>query len=430
MADLTSLFTTPFTAAPAPTATLPTGYASSALDLLLGQSQRSQATAQSKLVGYTQAENDPNFSRAAPNNAAQLSQSASMLSLATKSTSLTTATGAMVGVSQFLPANIRTLLLNFKALQGTNVNANATTKQATMNQATTNSVLADIQGLFSGGMSFTTIAAMAAAVAGISVAALASNSSAAALLPLPVYQILPNSMTSIYADANYLSTVDNIVGSSEAATLTQQLTQASTTLANTPLSNIVTASNYQDATVTLEDPLGLALQAQLQNEILMGYTAAITNVVTSSPLVTDPTEQQTIISLVVADANTNIQTAFKGNLGLPSLSTVAKGVIAVSHNNTIQAVLDAHNIFTTNLLTQIGIVSPPAGVTPIDHLMNLKNNLNARLNMNKIGTTTAAYIALEAYLVSNLINPDTSTPTLQLLYNNIVQLLNEDTVIC
>ena len=407
------------------TATLQPGYASSTMDLLLQQVKTSQAVVQSKLTGMSQAENDPNFVRSAPNNALQLSLAASNLSLATKATSLTTATSSMSSVSEFLPANIRTSLLNLKALSGSGVDVNALTKQTTINQSTTSGVLADIKGLFSSGIPFATIATMAAAVAAIVLAPGAQNTTIASVLPLPLSQILPNSLTTIYSDPNYLATVTTVAGDG-AQNLTSLLTGNAVLLASTPLSNIVNSTTYSSVPIILEDPLGLGTQQALQSDMQSSIVATIQATIETSGLVPNPTDQQTLLSLLSNDVSSNLAKTFNSNLGLPSLSTVARGVVAVSHNDTIKAVVEAHNLFAVEIITNVGVNLPLDGVSPFDHLLNLKNNLESRLTVNKVGVSTAAYTALESYLTSTLIDKDLSTSNLQTLYDKLLVLLQTE----
>lgn len=433
MAVLDQFLTNPFNAPFQSNVGTQTGFMGSNLDLLLEQARRNQNIRSSKLFDYIQVENDPNFSRGAAPNSKIYTKAVSDLSITTQIVTVINSTLAMSGIQEFIPANIRELLLNYNSLADTAINASSNIKQVFSFQQIEKAFLGDLTLQFGNQtISFNQIALMADNVLkSTSKGQTISNTGIRPLLSIGLQQFLPADMAAIFNDAQYLDMLANIFGdqSPNIAIVNQLFTTQTNAYAATVISDIVTPDIYVDPPLTLNDPLGLSLQSQFNGELNTSYVNQITNMVNNNTIIPDQDKQE-IIDFLINDAQNNITEGFKGGIGLPSITECVNGVIVDSNNKSVDAVLAAFENFTTDLLTQIGIAPPASGTTAIDHLQNLKLNLRKRIEMQRVGGMTEDFTAIDNYLKSVLLNQDITAARLQELNTFIDDLLKENVKVC
>lgn len=409
------------------------GFMGSNLDLLLQQARRNQNVRQSKLFDYIQVENDPNFSRGAQPNSKIFSKAVSDLSITTQIVTVVNSTLSMAGVQEFIPSNIRELLLNFNSLADTGINASSNIKQGISFQQIEKAFLGDLTLQFGNQtITFNQIALMANNIAnGTQKGQTISNTGIRPLLSIGIQQFLPADMAAIFNDAQYLDMLTNIFGdqSPNIALVNSLFINSTNNFANSTVSSLVTPEFYDNPPLTLDDPLGLSLQSQFNGELDTSYTNQIITMVNSTDIIPDE-DKQTIIDFLVLDAQDNLNNAFRGGIGLPSLAVCAEAVIVDSHNKAFDSIIAAFENFTSDLLVKIGLTPPPNGVSSIDYLQNVKRSLKKRLDMQKTGATSEDFAAIESFLQNVLLNQDLTAARLQELNDFIDTLLKEKIEVC
>ena len=410
--DFSAPFTSPLSQSPQ--------YNTGNFDSLLQQASRNKAIQKNKIWDYVAVENDPNFSRNASINSSTLQKATGKLSIVQQMVTVINSQLAISGLINYVPSNVRAMLLNFNSVSDTNVNALATIKQGITFQQITQAFLGDIKLQF-GNKTITLND-----VAGIANNVITNsqqpnslkNNGLRSILSLGLQSMLPASMTGFLSDLTYIDNVNNLLnGDPSLTSLFDELmgTQVAG-ISNMNVSDLVTVTNYDNPNLTLDDPLGLSLQAQFQNELENNYTGQLNKAIDAVCAQMNITADNSAVKQSVENnATENIAKAFSGNLGLPPLTDVINAVVIESNNKTVQAIVLAFDTFTNDIIAQAGLVPVPAGTKPIDYLMNLKRNLQARLDMNKYGTTPDNLVVIEAYLKSVLQDQDLTQAHLEQL---------------
>ena len=434
MALLDSFFSNQFTEPFSSSIGQQDGYMGSNLDLLLQQARRNKSIRENRIFDYIQVENDPNFSRNAEANSKILEKYTSDLSITTQIVTVVNSTLSIAGVQEFIPSNIRTLLLNFNALADTNINAMQNIKQLVSFRQIEKAFLSDLTLQFGNNtITFDQIALMADNVINnVQQYDSVENTGIRPLLSIGIQQFLPKDIAAIFDDLEYLDMLANIFGdqSPNIALVNSLFVDATETYSQKRIEDMVTTERYADITLTLADPLGTNLQDQFKIEIQNDYADAITAMAEAAPQFTNDEDRATVIAFLIDDAVNNVDVAFSGTVGLPSLPAVASAVIADSHNQALEAINNAFEKFTETLLSDIGIEKPATGTRAIDHLQNVKRNLKKRLEMRRTGDTSDNFTEIENYLRSVLKNKDLSEPRLNALNAYIDTLLKEKVEVC
>lgn len=436
--DLNKFFSIPLNNAEIPSANFETGYVSSNMDLLLQQARRVKGVRESRLFDYIQVENDPHFSRRSEQNEQKLQKLLSNVSLSTSLVTVVNSKLDMAGVHEFLPANIRNLLLNFQAIADTNSNSLLNIQQQLPFKQITDAFLGDLQMQFNGKtITFGQIALMADRIlTNNDTLPDVTNNGLRPLLALDLQQFLPNDMLGVLDSLNYLDKVIEIFGDGAPelsivdALFRTNLTDKKSEQIDEIVSN---PTVYVAPIITLDDPLGLGVQSRFNSEIRDDYVAEIDTIleqVQQSVVITDE-QLLELREIFVEDLDNNLTDALDGGVGLPSLKECSTAVSHETQNKTAAAITKAFDLFTRELIQQLGASSPVVGVRPVDQLLNLKRHLKSRLDMPKRGATPEEIVAVENNLKELLLDKDDMSETRLLLLNaTIEEVLNEQVNIC
>jgi hypothetical protein len=276
------------------------------------------------------------------------------------------------------------------------------------------------------------------------------NNSIAGLLNSGLQQFLPTPLLAIFNDVEFVATIGSLLGpgSPAALSLTTLLNgYASDKAHSTVGSNLGNPSVYVGQNITLDDPTGTTLQQQAQQDLLTNYIQGLGDTVVAGAPTLTADQIKTLMTLLAADAAANFKSAFNGEVGVPPMPDVVKAVINESSNLVHDAVIEALDTFAKNLIIKLGVVLPvnvvtspgvvtPVGVNngnvivnPIDHLINVKRSIEARLAMEQTGVSSAEYLAVQSYLSQVLVTNDLSTANLTALNTYMDTVLNTNPVI-
>jgi hypothetical protein len=417
-----------------PTGSIQPGYVSSMIDGMTSACKRVQSINSNSLLDCSQLENDPNFQRSNPTNQQNILSNVSKLGISTQTVTASQGLGAMSGVAEIIPANMRSTLMNFMSAGSS---AGTKTLQApsvlTQNTSWESSLSKDLSSLFGTSLSFSQIAAMAAAVGTALLAAPAvANNGATNVLPLTMQQSTPNDITGVVQSTDLQTALSNTaLTDTQITDFNTYLTTQLSAYATTTIGSQVSTSNYTGVTVTMDDPLGLGTRSQLQTELQTSYNATLLKIVTNSGIVTNPTDITTITNILVADAQNNLSAGFSGKFALPSMATIVAGVKSVNKNFVIQSFNNAFDNLTVSVISQAGLNQPiDPNVKSFDYLVNIKKNLEARLLLQQTGATQIQLNTYDAFLKTVIASGDVSPAALNQLNDELNSLLKETIEVC
>lgn len=435
--DLDKFFSLPLNDAEPAKVNFAPRYVSSNMDLLLQQARRSKGVRESRFFDYIQVENDPHFSRRAENNESKLQKLLSNISLSTSLVTIINSKLDMAGVHEFMPANIRNLLLNFQSIADTNSNSILSLQQQLPFKQITDAFLGDLKLQFNDKtITFGQIALMADRIlTNNDTLPNIKNNGLRPLLSLDLQQFLPNDILNVLDSLDYIDKATEIFGDgSPELDIVYELFKSNLTTHKTKkIQNIVSDPNeYKAPEITLNDPLGLGIQSRFNSEIRDDYIFQIdvTMQQINQSFVISSEDSDELKEIFIEDLDSNLDDALNGGIGLPALKESSTAISNDTHNKTVAAIILAFDTFTMTLIEELGIVSPEGNVRSIDQLLNLKRHLRSRLNLPRLGATQNEIVTVENNLKELLLNKDMSETRLLQLNKTVEQLLNEQVEVC
>jgi len=403
------------------------GYQFSSVDILLQRARRDKAVRENKIFDFIQVENDPNFLRSAPVNSNTLNKLVSKLSIATQIVTTVNAKFYMAGITEFLPVNIQQLLFNFQTVSDTGINLTQNIKQLVTFKQIEQAFLDDLSIQFlNGTITYQEIVNIADNILeNMPMQESIKNNGLRSLLSLNLQSLFPDSMLGIFDSIQYLDYLDQIFGDNqtEKDDFTRLLSNdIQSYVSNTTVETIV-SGNYDDLDVTMDDPLGLSSQAAFIEEIRREYTEHVVDLIINQPNINTEQKEQ-LIDMVTVDLNQNLESAFRGTIGLPSFATVVKGVNTDSYNKTVSFINSAFDNFAKETIITLGFTAP-TNQRPLDYLVNLKKNINARIEMKRRGDTSEAFVEIDKYLKTVISNGDITDKHLEYLQSRLDDILRE-----
>ena len=403
-----------------------TGYQTSILDILYQKARRTKGVSQNKIYDLIQLENDPNHNRGI--NGRTYEKLISKLSIATQILAMVQSNLHMANIYEFIPSNLRNLMGSFQSISDTGINFLSNINQGLTFNQIEQALLADLRLQYANGdITFLELTAIANAILdNQNLQESVENNGLRPLLALQLQNLLPSSMTGIFSDLQFLDELAEIITNDDIRnsflrTAEQEIEDYSK-LYPTDLDNVNNNYYLNSTKITLEDPLGIKVRDSFKTDLFNSYSSELISIVTTNPDLTTLQKEQTY-ELLLADASQNVEAAFKGKIGLPSLNLSIKGVNSESYNKSVEKVLSAFDIFFRNdIIPKIdNIKGAPADLSPGNYLFNLKRNIEKRLEMESRGTTNSELAEIEkvlkqTYLKTNVI------PSKVILENILIQL--------
>lgn len=419
-----------FSALPQTVATSPVfnkGYVNSNLDILFQKMGRVQAIKQNKLLDFMSLETDRNVMR--ESIAPSLEKIIGQLSIATQASTMITNQIFAAGILEYFPSNIRNVIGNFQGLMDTNVNMlSSIASQQSFKQVGLAFATDLITEYTAGNVSFNNLLLMSQKIADYASGDqnLDANNAIRAVLSLDIQDFLPFDTTEIFQGLEYLDLVSDIFDDDSATAFTGILSQFHTDYSAQKVSDVMEA-DYSTQKVSLDDPIGLVAKSSVVSDFISTYTtqlnATLTANSTTYPLTTE--QRQQIIDVLVEDITNNLDAAFQGTIGLPSLLSVSRSIVADTQNKTWAQIKIGINSVIVKIIQDLGINATPSGTNPADYLHNLKKNIAARKKMLQAGVTGTGLDAMSSYLKTIFPSGKFTETDLNNLSDRLQELLKE-----
>lgn len=383
----------------------------------------------SKILDFSQLENDPNFQRGNPINVQALTTLTSKLSLATQSSTMSSAMMSMSKTQEVILPQLRSSLLNVCSVVDSNMNTTKSVGNGSFFSMTSKSLFTDFTNFFkNNSVALITLLTMGATIAAMlktSSSSPVENTQLDQILDLSVSQITP----AVSLDSINDTVSETITDPDQAATVSASIKTSIANTVNKTIGTVITnTSDYQEITINLQDPLGVDIRDALLNDITTVVNTSISSAVSSTPGLTED-EILEITTNLNADISEGLAPETLGNMGLPSLRSVIDGVVAESRNGTLNALNEAVATFSENVVSDIGLSTEPiedGSVEAVDYLQNVKKFLDRRLAMNTTGARVGDITAVETYLKTVLKTQDMSLLNLKNMQTYLNELLSEN----
>lgn len=399
------------------------------LDILLHRAKRNKHITQSKLWDYIQVENDPNFARKSVEN--KFEGLISKLSMTTSIVTIFTSQLYMVGIHEYIPANIKELLFNYNSIVDTGINLlNTFEKQIIFNQIE-QALFADLEIQFLGGtITFNEIVNTAdSIIANMPFKDAIENNGIRPLLSLGIQNLLPESMVGIFDALQYLDLLDTVFINDDANKILfdKAVRDRITNYGKTITGTVVTSEKYKGVTIDYADPLGLTLRDNFLSDLYGEYEKELANIIVDEGVTfgLSTNDIDSMTDIFIKDAKNNVDSLNNGSLGLPSLIRSAKGIETVTFNKTVEAMLKGHERFADSIITQAGLNSTPSNTRPLDYLINVKKNIEARAKFKSRGANSDQFVEINNYLKSVVKDKNISDDVLEDLNIRLDELLKE-----
>lgn len=381
------------------------GYQSSNLDVLLQKAGRSKTISESKIWDFIQVENDPNFSRKA--NQSKYKKLVSKLSATSAIATTISSQVHMARIHEFFPTNVTEFLFNISAVLDTNINLLQSFEDFSIFTQIEQVFLTDLEFQFGNKIiTFQQLVNLSVAVFdNLAEKDSIKNNGIRPLLALGLQNFLPDSMSGIFTTLSYIDLLDTTFTNDSLKSLfDSELQILLGNLSQFKINDYVLSSNYTEEFISFSDPLGLNLQSKFESELSSEYSSDLKNGIeeinTRGNYGLTVTDISQLVDLFVADINTNIDSAFKGTVGLPSLLEVSQGLSIEAHNNTKNSINSAFDTLAASILTASKINTAPVGTRPLDHLINVKTNIEKRIEYKRRGATIDQFTIIDNYLSS------------------------------
>lgn len=415
------------------------GYYTSSMDILLQKSRRYKAVTENKIFDWIQIENDPNYARSNPLNKEQLERIATRLSLATQITTTVNSAITILGVKEFLPSNIIYLIENFQVFTDTNFNALNSVKQLATVKQIENAFFNDISFQYGqNNISFSDVAGVLAALSdNFPLQDKIRNNAIRPLLSLNLQSLFGRDIADFILSAQYIDKLSDVYEDSVAlkqSLNTKVSTNLSTYAKDTKVSELVKNDEiYTQAYITLDDPMGLNLRERLISEIKPKIKKDVDKIildVLNSDSNISGEDKEELLEIMSEGVLNTIDYTFRGQLGLPSLLICSQAISNESYNNTVISVRQAMDNFVREVIDSANINVDPMFKTkqkPFDYLMNIKTNIQKRLDMQRLGDRSEAFVQIDKFLSTVVRDKDLSDENLERLDKEIDKLLKVET---
>jgi hypothetical protein len=409
------------------------GYQASSLDILLQKSKRFKTVSENRIFDFIQVENDPNFGR--KKNKSKYEGLISKLSGATSILTVFNAQTYMAGIHEFIPANLRSLLQNFQSISDTTINLIDNLQQQVIFKQIEEALFADLKLEFLGGtITFQEITNMANSIYdNLPLQDAVKNNGIRPLLSLGLQTFLPNSMVGIFDSLQYLDLLETIFINDTENSLFFTNKVKNKVLEYTEIEiqdTLIDPVIYEEPNLNYSDILGLALRDQFRSEIELFYQDILIEAVQTVGEEYEMAEvdRQALTDFLLDDANSNVEDAFRGTVALPELFDVVASANVESYNSTVSSLSNSFTLFIEGVISDLGIEPNTDSTKPlasVDYLINVKTNIRKRLEMKQRGATSEAFVDIEKYLSTVLVNKKITDDNLQDLNDRIDELLRE-----
>lgn len=346
------------------------GYIRSNFDMMLKKMYRIDAVKKSRLNDFIYLETDKNFSKRKISQ--NLEKLATQISLSSQLVHMVSAQTQILGVTEYFPQNVQTILLNYQGLADTSVRFLEVLRQnSTFKQFGTHLAYDLIAQYTNKNITLNQLFVIGQKLTDYFVYAPPNkNTAIKELLSLGLQNFLPNDMLGIFDAFEYIALVQETFNN------LGDLNTFNTTLENflsgysvKKLNTVSTPSNYNNVDINFNDPLGFVLQDTLKAELVTNFENSLQSEVLDLFNISVG-EKTALLELVSLDYASNIDSALVYQ-GLPKISQISESMDKVSKNALGTYVDEAMETVVKYIFDDLGLSMPDDDKTPIDRLQNL-----------------------------------------------------------
>jgi len=409
------------------------GYMTSLNEIVRFASKRAQGISENKLLDWIIPENDKNYNRGNVVNSRKLESIISKLSMTTSIVTSFDSLNHMLGIREFFPVNIQTLLRNFQTVSNSSQNILNVLNSTSPYKGIVLSLVQDYQLQFGNNkMSLSDILQIKDQIQNsMPSKGLTPNNALRSILSLPVRSLLPNGFQNILEYADVALRIQEFAQNSPNFLngLKAQLKQLDN---NTKVNSYVKASNYNKANVYLGDPLGFVGRGSFADEYSLNSNKVLCSVVSDYIGKTNFDNSGLVHTITEYSDDVIKGEIARSNIILPNLYDVTTGIKADSYNRTRDAFLTATETFVQSVINSDKIydVKDPGfsinkiGTTKqepsyVDYLVNLKRNIRARIEILNMGVSTPELARLNSVIEPNIKSKDMSIENLNKILDSI-----------
>ena len=391
------------------------GYTLSSFMIIAQKMAKQLGIKQSILMDFSYLETDKNFSK--PAVAPALNKGAGQVAGATQMNSLVKSQLAISNTLPYIPVNVQNQLFNYQTLLKTNTNFLPVYQQSTTQSNMTAAVGKDLNGQYAlGNITMPQLLSIISSIESIfQNGPTAINGAIQNVLGIALGTFLP---TSIVTSLTSLLFTDAIANSVTDPTLVVPITAAIATFltnqAASPLSTFVQPATYTNVPLTLADPFGIDIAAQLSAELVTNFSVVLLPMITAQA-VTNP---QNLHDIIMADLTVNVSNG--SGAAMPKIvSTLAMIDTEINNGfgNAMRTTLDS---VVVNIFNDLGVVAPVSATTSttvssvpaiakIDLLFNLHRNIQTRTAILTSGGSISQIATLDdqitTYFATGTYNP-------------------------
>lgn len=382
------------------------GAYSSYFHIFKTRAKRVEDINRNKLLDYLPNENDPNYVRERVSGKYEnlLGKIGTARSLFTTISSKL----AIIGVYDFIPSNLRNLILDMFALVDSNVYMLDTIREGDIFSIIERTFIKDLEiQLANSKISLTDLLD----ISGILLQNISSldsieNSSLRSITSLPLRNIFGSKVDNIftllqYADLALQEFSDESVKSFFERNVKDYENRSLKIAANSP-----------NTTIDINDIMGYQTRNSIVSSIEKDFTDYVSNY----------TDNQELITLIVNEYISNIKDFFdNSNIALPSITETYSFILTYTDNKADTALYNAVTRVIENMVVESGIIKrlgKSSTETYVDYLQNIKRNIEQRSKIKNMFGLTNEYYTYEAYLNSVIIKGKTIDQLEEYLNNN------------
>jgi len=377
------------------------------LDILMSRARRLEFVNESKILDYIQVEGDPNYRR--DKNRFKLENI--LGKVATAQSLFTTISGnlSMIGVYNFIPANVQQMFVDGFSLLNTNLAILDSVQNGLLFSQIEQVFFKDLEVQIAGiNISFSDVVNMLYVLEeNMPLLESIKNSGLRSILSLPLFNILPNGLRNIVNAGQY---ADHAL---QAFKSIEQRENAKSSFLEYEKQSLQTVLNI-DTLVSPSDPLGINKKNKVVQDIKLDFYKYVSTYTDYQPLIDYVTKEYNII----IDKH-----LLDTDILLPSLSESVKSIKVYSYNESVQAMSRAFYKVADRMIVDLGVINKKTD--SIDYLVNIKKSLILREQIKVNQNITQEYRDSELFLKSVIVGNDISEKNIEDLKNRVESIFNE-----
>lgn len=387
------------------------------LNDLVTLGQRAKDVSENKLWDYVQVELDPNFNRSSSSGLFE-----NLLSKSSIATQVLTAANAnlqLSKVSEFFPSNMMSLLNTMTSLSSTINNSlsyfdsNSAINlferffEADLKLQITNDIIdfSDLLSIFDNTNS------------NFRSRNIPRNTGLSSILDSTVNSLLPASIESTLDSSNWIEESPNQEYTELVRTDIRQYNK-------NKIKTLSLENDYTNIEYNFTNLLGITQRDNLIREVDSDFETFLNiNLVKPGFNITNDKKDK-LKNILLNSFKAQTIKITKSSVGLPSVIEITRALDNLSFNIVAEGFRRSISSVIQDVINDIDVAPVPSTQEPFDYLFNVKRNIEARQNFDKVGFSNDKYEENTKYLQSVILSKDLSSENLAAVLDNINKGLN------